>query len=313
MSLRFITEDWSLKLFSLGVAIMLFVFVAVESATPAEVDFRIEYRTADDIMVTNDAPTTLHTTLQGPLAAFRSFDIGDLEPVIIELGEAGPGTLRHEVDLSAINPPGGMRVVSVHPSQIEITLDRRVERQVSVHPDIPEAPAFGYEILDVRIVPPRVRVVGPVSKMQTIDFITTRNIDVSGREDDLNLEVDLRPPPPPLRLLDKRVLVNVEIGETFVQRTFQAVPVEVENAPKGSHAEPSTVMLTVKGPRRVVEKMDKDALKAFVDVSTEANNGDVTVEKTIQVHPDLPERTQIVAPVPKVEVQIAPNRKTKRR
>ena len=32
MSLRFITEDWTLKLFSLGVAIVLFVFVTVESA-----------------------------------------------------------------------------------------------------------------------------------------------------------------------------------------------------------------------------------------------------------------------------------------
>ena len=39
--------------------------------TPVEVDFRVEYRTADDIMVTNDAPTTLRITLQGPLAAFR--------------------------------------------------------------------------------------------------------------------------------------------------------------------------------------------------------------------------------------------------
>jgi YbbR domain-containing protein len=313
MSFKFLTEDWTLKLFSLGVAVLLFLFVTVESATPVDVDFRVEYRTADDIMLTNDAPTTLHTTLQGPWAAFRSFDIGDLEPVIVDLAQAGPGTLRHAIDTSNINPPGGMRVVSVRPGEIEVTLDRRVERQVPVHPDIPEAPAFGYEILDVRIVPPRVRVVGPVSKMQTIDFITTRTIDITGREDDLSLEVDLRPPPPPLRLVDKRVLVFVEIGEEFVQRNFQNVPVKVDNAPKGSHVNPGAVVLTIKGPRRIVDKMDKDSLEAFVDVGAEANDGLTTVEKPIGLRPELPERTQIVAPVPKVEVQIVPSKKTKRR
>ena len=140
-----------------------------------------------------------------------------------------------------------MRVVAVHPSEIEMTLDRRVERKVSVHPDIPEAPAFGYEILDVHIVPPQVRVVGPVSKMQTIDFITTRTIDVSGREDDCNLEVDLRPPPPPLRLLDKRVLVSVEVGEAFCSARSKPCPCSWITPPKAARSIPPPSRSLLKG------------------------------------------------------------------
>ena len=313
MKAGFLTQDWTLKLFSLGVAILLFLFVTVESATPIDVDFRVEYRTADDIMLTNDAPTTLHTTLQGPWASFRNFDISELEPVIIDLTQAGPGTLRHVIDTDDINPPGGMRVVAIRPSEMEVTLDRRVERLVPVHPDIPERPAFGYEILDVRLVPPRVRVVGPVTRMQSIDFITTRPIDVSGREDDLSLEVDLRPPPPPLRLVDKRVLVFVEIGEEFVQRTFQNVPVRVEGGPRGIRPSVNSVTVTLKGPRRIVDKMDKDHLEAFVNIEAEVSAGETKVEKNIQLRPDLPERTQVVAPIPKIEVQLPPARKPRRR
>ncbi|HET6346993.1 MAG TPA: hypothetical protein VFH51_18805, partial [Myxococcota bacterium] len=85
------------------------------------------------------------------------------------------------------------------------------------------------------------------------------------------------------------------------------------NAPRGSHLETTTVPLTIKGPRRVVDKMDKDTLEAYIDVGAEANDGQTSVEKPVSVRPELPERTQIVAPVPKVEVQIVPSKKIKRR
>jgi YbbR domain-containing protein len=313
MALRFITEDWTVKLFSLGVAVLLFLFVTVENATSVDVDFRIEYRTADDILVTNDAPTVLHATLQGPWARLRTFETTDLEPAVLDLSRAEPGAQRHSIDLSAVTAPGGMKVVAIRPSEVEVTLDRRVERQVPVRPDIPEAPAFGYEILDVRIVPARARVLGPGSKMQSIDFITTRTIDVMGREQDLNLEVDLRPPPPPLRLLDKRVSVFVEIGEEFTQRNFPNVPVRVEGAPKNSRISPVTVTLMLKGPRRTIDKINRSKMVAVVDVTAEVHDGEIDIEKLIQVSPALPERTQVVAPVPKISVQVPQGRRTKRR
>ncbi len=313
MALGSVTEDWTLKVFSLGVAIMLFLLVTVENATPVDVDFRIEYRTADDMMLTNDAPTVLHTTLQGPSARFRSFDMADLEPVVLDFSRGEPGTQRHSVDLSSINPPGGMKVVAIRPSEVEVTLDRRVERPVPVRPDVPEAPAFGFEILDVRIVPARARVMGPASQTQSIDFITTRTIDVMGREQDLNLEVDLRPPPPPLRLIDRRVSVFVEIGEEFVQRVFHNIPVRVEGAPKNARVTPAIVSVTLKGPRRTVDKMDKSKMAALVDVSAEIVDGETDIDKPIQVYPNLPERTQIVAPVAKISVQVPHPRRSKRR
>ena len=316
MGLRFLTEDWTLKLFSLGVAVLLFLFVTVENATPVDVDFRIEYRTADDIMLTNDAPTVLHTTLQGPWARFRSFDIADLEPVVLDLSRSEPGTQRHVIDKSAIHSPGGMKIVAIRPSEVELLLDRRVERQMHVRPDIPQAPAFGYEILDVRIVPPRVRVLGPASKMQNDDLISTRTIDVMGREETLTLDVDLRPPPPPLRLLDKRVRVFVEIGVEFVKRSFVNVPVSIvggQGRGHGVRVNPSAVTLTVKGPRRTVDKMDKDQLDAYVDVAADLADNHKEVEKTVLLRRDLPESTQLVSPVAKVTVELFSTRRAKRR
>jgi YbbR domain-containing protein len=306
-------EDWSLKAFSLGTAILLFLFVSFENDTPVDVDFRIDYRVADDIILSADAPTVVHTTLQGPWAKFSSFDILDLEPVIIDLSQAGPGNTRHVITTSNVRPPGGMRVVAVLPGEIDVTLDRRVERQVDVHLDIADAPAFGYEVAEVQLTPKKVRVSGPAAKMQALEYITTRSLEVMGREENLTVDVDLRPPSPPLRLIDKRVQAFVVIHEEFVQRTFLGVPVLIEGAPPGSIATPDTVTVTLKGPRRALDKIEKDVLVAVVDSAAEADADASHADKAIKLRPELPERTQMVTPVPRVEVSLPSPRKVRRR
>ena len=307
-----LSNNLRMKVFSLGVALVLFAFVSVENSTPVDVDFRLEYRLADDMMLVNDAPLVVHTTLRGPWAAFRSFDSLDLEPIVLDLQAAGPGTVRHFVDLAGVHPPGGMRVVSVRPADLEVVLDRRIMRELPVHADISQVPAFGYEVMDVRLVPARVRVVGPAAKMQGVEFLSTRSIDIHDREDDLNLEVDVRPPPPPLRLLDRRVTAFVEISEEMVQRTFGSVFVTVTGGATDAVAVPPDVPLTIKGPRKVVERLAEDAVLAGVDVAAEVAQGAPSAVKSVALRHFLPERTQLVGPMPRVRVELA-GRKAKRK
>lgn len=311
--LRFIFDDLLIKLFSLGVSLLLFLFVSVENSTPVDVDFRIEYRTADDILITNSAPTVLHTTLQGPWASFRAFEMAGMAPVVVDLLHAGPGSVRHNINLTDIRAPGGMRVASMRPSELEVVLDRRVERQVTVHADVSKAPAFGYEILDVRVVPAKVRVVGPGSRMQALEYISTRTIDIDGREQELSLEVDLRPPPPPLRLLDKRVMVFVEIAEEMTQRTLQNVPVVVDDAPKGTTVVPERVAFVLKGPRRLIEGIHADDLRAHVEFGPADSKSTAPMERAVALDGELPERAHLVAPVPRVIVTLPQLRKPKKK
>ncbi|MEK7706042.1 MAG: CdaR family protein [Myxococcota bacterium] len=303
MRWNWVTTDLSIKVFSLLVALFLFLFVSVQSTTPVEVDFSIEYRTDDDIMVTDDPPAILHATLQGPWASFRSFDTDELEPVSIDLRGNGPGTLRRRIEISEIHPPSGMKVVAVARAEIDLTLDRVIERQVPVNADIVERPAFGYEIVDVRVDPPRVRLVGPSGSMQTIDFVYTRPIDVNGLTDDLQHEVPLRSPPPPLKLKQKTVKVFVEVGEEFVERRFEALAVEVRGATARFTVNPRTVGVVLRGPRRSVDALDEHAVKAYVDVTVETTAGQRHIEKQIEIDA-LPEQTVVMGNRPKVVVDV---------
>jgi YbbR domain-containing protein len=303
MRVKWLTENITLKLFSLLVAGVMFAFVSWDSDTPVEVAFPIKYALANDIILIGNPPNELHATLQGPWATLRAADREQQSPVVIDLSDRGPGTLRYRVETTDIKPSVGLEVDTYWPLELELELDRLVTRTIPVEPDIAERPAFGYEILSVQIDPPRVDVEGPMKKMRTLDFVSTRPIDIGGREDDVRLEVDLRQPGPDLRLKQRQVTVLVEIGEEFVQRVFNEIRVGTEHAPRGTRVAPRTVSVTLKGPRRLVDSMKRSDVKVVVDVMPEAAEGETGFEKQIELR-DAPERTQLVAPVPKVAVSV---------
>lgn len=309
--MRGVAHDLTLKLFSLIVALMLFVFVGVESDTPVDVEFRIEYRLADDIMTTGSPPTVLHTTLQGPWTSFRSFDLEDLKPVVIDLEEAGPGTIRHRIQTRDIKPPTSMKTLSIRPVEVELLLDRKVERQIPVQPDIAGRPAFGFEILDIAVVPLRVWVTGPMTSMLEQNFIYTRTVDVEGREDDLAVTVDLRLPAPPMVLKEKQVEVRVDIGEEMVTRPFGDLPLIIDNVVHGTRVDPRVVTLALRGPRRIVDKLSRDALEPYVDLQPELGEGQTRFEKTVRLR-ETPERTQLVGAATRVQVEIPRSRRRRK-
>jgi YbbR domain-containing protein len=306
-----LTRNFMLKVFSLAVSVLIFLFVSVESATPVHVEFPLEFRMGDDMMLTGDTPERLHTTLQGPWANFRSFGIMEVEPVVVDLTSAEPGELRKSIEFDQIRPPAGMSVVGVRPAEIVLNLERRVERLVPVEADIMDRPAFGYDILAVHIDPKEVRVVGPRSKVATLDFISTRPLNVNGQTEGTTLEADLRPPSAGVRLLERRVTVVIEIAEEFVTRPFANVKVALDNAPRGTKVSPSAVTVSLKGPRRLVDSMEAKNLEVFVDIQGEVEDGLRSFEKVVAVR-NAPDRTVLVTPIPNVVVQVPKQRRRKR-
>lgn len=306
--IQLLTRNWTLKLFSLGVASLLFLFVSVESGNLVEVSYPLLFETPRELMITSEVPPRLTATLRGPWANFRNFS--NVKPVVIKLDEVEPGTIRRRIETDAISPPAGMSVVALRPSEVEITLDRVVEKLVMVEVDPLGRPAFGFEIASMRADPPRVRVAGPLNRMRTLDFVHTKPVPLRDLEESLEEDVNLQPPLPPLRLVDRTsVTVYVDIVEEFAERTLE-LPVVLANAPRGSHPVPEVVTVTLKGPRRFVDRLDKESMAALVDLrGGEELEGVDTVEKIVAFRPELPERTQVVGGAPKVAVLLGKRRR----
>jgi YbbR domain-containing protein len=307
-----VTRDAPIKIFSLFIALVLYFFVTDESAESVDVDFSIEYRMPDDIMLIGEVPSTINVTLSGPWASIRSYDRAKLRPVVVDLRNAGPGVTTHRISEDDIPAPGGMVVVQVRPSQIELNLDRQVERQVEVQADLGnEKPAFGYEVVDVDIEPSRVRVIGPTKAMQNLENVFTRPLDLAGRDQTFTDDIELRPLQAPLRLRDRSVSVTVEVREEFVTRAFtvKVVPAEVPAGVKVTPV-PETVKVELRGPRRVLESFDKQGLVAYVDVAAEIGQGAREAEKPVTIS-GQPERASLTGAPPTVKVTIARTSKRK--
>lgn len=303
--MKAIKDNLLLKFVSLIVATIIFVMLNAESSTPVEVEFPISYTMPDGFMLIGHPPSRVSATLKGPWTRFQTFREGDMKPVVVDLTQmAETGTIRHVVSTADIHAPLGLKAVSFRPSEWDLTIDRRVERSIPVEAALPHRPAFGYEIVAVRIDPAEVKVVGPLSSVMNLDYIQTRSIDIRGREEDLKVDVALRNPAHPLRLVTRQVFVSIEIGEEQIQRMIRDVPVKVEVDGKALNVEPAVVMLRVSGPRKLVDAMKSTALEATVRVDEELSKGLKTFEKSVELRTALPERTQLVVPIPRVVVSV---------
>lgn len=302
---QWLTQELPLKAFSLGLALALYFFVSVENDRSVDVDFPIEYRTADDIELIGEYPTTINVTIAGPWASVRSYDPDRLAPVRIDLRDAGPGPVRRKLDVSDVNAPGGMTVVAMTPTQVDVTLDRKIEKQLPVTADLGiDRPAYGFEVVASSTEPEKVRVIGPATLMATIETVYTRPLNLAGREEGFSEEIELRPLPAPLRLRDKVVAVDVDIREETATRVLAAT-VRCRDLPVGTELqfEPEVVKVEVRGPKRLVDSFDKQGLVAYLDIGNELDDGVRDFEKNVSVE-GLPDRVGLSGSLPSVHVKV---------
>ena len=302
MALGEITHNWFLKLLSFGIAVSLFIVLNVESATPIEISFPIEYRTANGLMLTGDFPTQLEVTLRGPWVKFRDFS--KIDPIVVDLKDyKEPSTIQYALKTSDIGAPFGMKAMRFRPSTWDITVDQKVERLVRVEALLPNRPAYGYAIADVIIEPPDIRVSGPLGSVSDLDYLQTTALDLAGRTDNLDTEIDLRAPAFPLRLTQKRVRVVVKVEEEVIQRVFASVEINHKIDHKMPvRLDPPAVAVVIRGPRLSLDKLTAEKLNAWVSVEPELLKESLGYEKSIELKEGLPPGTTMVGPIPTVMI-----------
>lgn len=305
-----ITRDLGLKLFSLTAAVLLFVFVTVESRGTLDVAYPLEYRTGTDVALVGEYPSIVSVSLTGPWAGVWTYDVEHLTPIVVDLRGAHAGPLRHRIEHKDVRPPAGLSVVALRPAELALTLDRVSERTIPVQVELgAEEPATGFEVASIEVSPSRVRVSGPYAELKRIDSIATDSVSVAGVDRDVEQTVPLRTPVGPYALREKEARVIVRLREKLVERTL-LVPVEARGVPSGFSVEvaPESVRLELRGPQRVIDRLERGALKAFVDVSREAVAGPQQLPKAIELE-GLPDRAALSGLMPRVEVRIQRSKK----
>jgi YbbR domain-containing protein len=282
---RIFLEDWSLKLLSLAIAIVLWLVVTGQNEpVTAHVNVQLNFIRPQLLEIINEPPRTVDVMLTGSRNKLDDLTALDLVATVdLSDQRAGERVLRL-ADKAQISLPQGVKVDGFQPSAIPIRLEAILERQIPIEPKVEGKPADGYEVYAVRPNRGSVTVRGPESRVNGLQKVLTESIWLSGHKETFTASnVVIDPSDAKVDLLDPVVVnVEVEIGEKQIEKSFSGVAVSTADG----KTKPATT-ITVSGPPSILNRLKAEDLKIVVESGGEPRlqlppelQGKVTLKST---------------------------------
>lgn len=261
---RIFLEDWSLKLLSLAIAVVLWLLVTGQNEpVTAHVNVQLNFIRPQSLEISNDPPRVVDVMLTGSRNKLDDLTSLDLVATVdISDQRAGERVLRL-ADKAQVSLPQGIKVDGFQPSAIPIRLEPVVERQVAIEPKLEGKPPEGFEVYGVHPNKGSVAVRGPASRVNSLQKVMTETIWLTDHKENFtaaNVAIDI--PDPKVDLLEPSINVAVHIGEVRIERTFSGV---VVNMPNGVKVQPATTSVTLLGPASLLDSLKADELKIMVN------------------------------------------------
>src|SRR5687768_13337893 len=243
-------EDWSLKLLSLTIALVLWLVVTGQNEpVTAHVNVQLNFIRPQMLEISNDPPRTVDVMLTGSRNKLDDLTALDLVATV-DISDQQPGErVLRLADKALISLPQGVKVDGFQPSAIPIRLEQIIERQITIELKLEGKPADGYQVYAVRPSKAAVMVRGPESRVNALQKLETESIWLSGHKQTFtarHLVID----------------VQVEIAELPVERTFSGVP-------NGSGS-PMTII--VSGPPSILDKLKPEDLNVVWESTSELSS-----------------------------------------
>ena len=260
-------EDWSLKLLSLAIALVLWLLVTGQNQpVTAHVNVQLNFIRPQSLEISNDPPRTVDVMLTGSRNKLDDLTSLDLVATVdISDQRSGERVLRL-ADKAQIALPQGVKIDGFQPSAIPVRLEPIIERQVPIEAKLEGKPADGYEVYSAQPNKGSVTLRGPESRVAALPKVPTESIWLAGHKESFvatNVAVDV--PDPKVDVVDPVVNVAVEIGEHRVEKSFSSVPA---TGTDGQRVQPATASVTLLGPASMLDSLKAEELKIVVDGTT---------------------------------------------
>lgn len=172
------------KLLSLVIATALWFLIVGDPEVTTTITAPLEYRKAGaDLEISSDVPQRVQLEIRGPSGKLSALNASRV-PVVLDLSPVHePGERTFTIDQQDVQLPSGVVLTRAVPSQVRLTLERRIGRDVPVRVRFAGPPPDGYRIGSVLSSPDHVLVVGPESHVSRVAFVETDPVkvtDVSG-------------------------------------------------------------------------------------------------------------------------------------
>ncbi len=210
---RLFVRDWKLKLVSLFLALGLWLVLVPPDKVLSEKALTVALETRNvppGLEIVERDVSSVDITVRAPNRILAEISPSDL---VARLDLERATVYQHEYPLNKnmIAAPLGAEVVKVAPNKAVIRLERTVETALEVMPTTWGRVAGGHEVSRIDVVPARVTVRGPESKVSDKDTVTTAPVNVTGLSETTVFYMDLILPKTELRLVSAQTSVRVTV------------------------------------------------------------------------------------------------------
>lgn len=200
---------WSLRLLALALATLLWFFGTLETREQESekvVESSVTYSTPRGLILL-DPVQRVKVRLRGRTSKVRA-----LNPLAVDVLVTIPVDTRRgqaEVTLGPDNVvvPEDVEVMSIEPNQLELRLDREVTQTLPVKYKLMGEPAAGARVQQVEVVPDRAQVSGPESRLKTLRWLTTSNVNLNGHALDFEDSAAVVSPDPLVKVVQPTVVL----------------------------------------------------------------------------------------------------------
>jgi YbbR domain-containing protein len=175
---RYVLHNFWLKALSLVMAGGLWWAISPDDQ-PAEVAVRapiVFLRIPSHLELSNENIPDAQIRVRGPERVIRRLLASDVHAEI-DLGAAQPGEQTFDLTAQQVRHPRDLAVVQVVPSQVHLTFDTQMTREVEIHPDVKGA--FSAGEIQVQVDPEKITISGPSRHVERVNFATTDPVDAS--------------------------------------------------------------------------------------------------------------------------------------
>ena len=177
---HYVFHNFGLKLLSLILAISLWLVVARNPNAEVAVDVPIEFHhIPENLEINSENIPVAQVRVRGPEHVVHRLAANDVH-VEVDLTGAKPGDRTFDLTSQQVRQPRDLSVVQVVPSQVHLSFDTRMSRQVEVRPRVTGNFASGLRIANVVANPAVITIIGPRSRVEAVEAATTDPVDASG-------------------------------------------------------------------------------------------------------------------------------------
>jgi YbbR domain-containing protein len=214
----FLTRNWSLKLLSFVLALVLWITLVPEEKTYGERTLAVPLETRNipqDLELIEKAVSVVDVTVRATNRLLGQVTSNDLTAVL-DLKNAAVAQEDYALDASMVVVPPNVKAVRVFPPKAHLKLERANEIDMDIAPALTGTVAPGFRVEKVEAIPAKAKVRGPESKFRPRDRLRTSSIEVGGLSASIEIEADIVLPRPDLRIAagPSKVKVRVTIVKT---------------------------------------------------------------------------------------------------